>query len=47
MKNAWSYTPIPPYFFMAWCLIKDKDDFTQAMTQLQFLVQKRFLFWLI
>jgi hypothetical protein len=24
VKNAWSYTSIPPYFFMGWCLIKHK-----------------------
>jgi len=22
VKNAWSYTSIPPYVFMAWCLVK-------------------------
>jgi hypothetical protein len=24
VKNSWSYTSTPPYFFMAWCLIKHK-----------------------
>jgi hypothetical protein len=24
IKNAWSYTSIPLYVFMAWCLIKDR-----------------------
>jgi hypothetical protein len=28
VKNAWSYTFIPPYVFMAWCFVKDRDDFT-------------------
>jgi hypothetical protein len=22
VKNTWSYTTIPPYIFMAWCLVK-------------------------
>jgi hypothetical protein len=26
VKNAWSYTSTPPYVFMAWCLIKRKDN---------------------
>jgi hypothetical protein len=25
VKNAGSYTPTPPYIFMAWCLIKPRD----------------------
>jgi len=24
VKNTWSYTSIPPYVFMAWCLIKQR-----------------------
>jgi hypothetical protein len=28
VKNAWSYTSTPQYTFMAWCLVKHKDDFT-------------------
>jgi hypothetical protein len=27
-KNAWSYTSIPQYIFMAWCLVKQRDSFT-------------------
>jgi hypothetical protein len=27
-KNVWSYTSTPPYFFMAWCLVKHRDNFT-------------------
>jgi hypothetical protein len=23
VKNAWNYTSIPPYVFMAWFLVKD------------------------
>jgi hypothetical protein len=28
VKNAWSYTSIPLYVFMAWCLVKHRDNFT-------------------
>jgi hypothetical protein len=28
VKNAWSYTSTPPYVFMAWCLVKHRDNFT-------------------
>jgi hypothetical protein len=28
VKNAWSYTSTPPYAFMAWCLVKHRDNFT-------------------
>jgi hypothetical protein len=28
VKNAWSYTSIPQYVFMAWCLVKHRDNFT-------------------
>jgi hypothetical protein len=28
VKNAWSYTCTSSYFFMACCLIKQKDSFT-------------------
>jgi len=27
IKNAWSYTAIPPYVFMALCLIKHSNNF--------------------
>jgi hypothetical protein len=30
VKNAWSYTSIPQYIFMAWCLVKRRDNFTFA-----------------
>jgi hypothetical protein len=26
-KNAWSYTFTPQYAFMAWCLVKYRDNF--------------------
>jgi hypothetical protein len=28
VKNAWSYTSIPQYVFMAWCSVKHRDNFT-------------------
>jgi len=27
VKNAWSYTSIHSYVFMAWCSIKTRDKF--------------------
>jgi hypothetical protein len=27
VKNAWSYTSTPLYVFMAWCLVKHRDNF--------------------
>jgi hypothetical protein len=38
VKNAWSYTCTPQYFFIAWCLIKHSDKFTftfKATTRIQ------------
>jgi hypothetical protein len=28
VKNAWSYNSIPPYVFMKWSIIKQRDKFT-------------------
>jgi hypothetical protein len=28
VKNAWSCTSTHPYVFMAWCLVKHRDDLT-------------------
>jgi hypothetical protein len=28
IKHAWSYTSTPQYAFMAWCLVKHRDNFT-------------------
>jgi hypothetical protein len=28
VKNMWSYTSTPLYAFMAWCLVKHRDNFT-------------------
>jgi hypothetical protein len=27
VKNEWSYTSTPQYVFMAWCLVKHRDNF--------------------
>jgi hypothetical protein len=32
VKNAWSYTSTPQYIFMAWCLVKHRDNFTFTFT---------------
>jgi len=28
VKKEWSYNSTPRYVFMAWCLVKHKDNFT-------------------
>jgi hypothetical protein len=33
VKNAWSYTSIPPYVFMAWCILKHRDNFRLTSTK--------------
>jgi hypothetical protein len=33
VKNAWSYTSTPQYVFMAWCLVKQRDNFTFTFFQ--------------
>jgi hypothetical protein len=32
VKNAWSYTPNPPHFFMTWYLLRRKDRVTLTST---------------
>jgi hypothetical protein len=34
--NACSYTSTPPYVFMAWCLVKPRDDFTFTLPRWSF-----------
>jgi hypothetical protein len=34
VKNVWSYTSTP-YFFMAWCLMKHRNNFIFYLTMLQ------------
>jgi hypothetical protein len=33
-NNAWSYTSTPQYAFMAWCLVKHRDNFAFTFTLL-------------
>jgi hypothetical protein len=28
VNNSWSYTSTPQYIFVAWCLVKHRDNFT-------------------
>jgi hypothetical protein len=37
-KNAWSYTSTPQYVFMAWCLVKHKDNFTLYLDSHSFVI---------
>jgi len=30
VKNTWSYTSTTQYVFMAWCLVKNSDNFRQS-----------------
>jgi hypothetical protein len=32
VNNAWRYTSTPQYTFMAWCLVKHRDNFTFTFT---------------
>jgi hypothetical protein len=32
VKNTWRYTSTPQYVFMAWCLVKQRDNFTFTFT---------------
>jgi hypothetical protein len=38
VKNAWSYTSIPPYVFLVWCLVKYRlslrENFTFTFTSI-------------
>jgi hypothetical protein len=35
VKNEWSYTSTPQYVFMAWCLVKHRDNFTFYLYEIQ------------
>jgi hypothetical protein len=39
VKNEWSYTFTPQYVFMAWCLVKHRDNFTFTILPLSALIQ--------
>jgi hypothetical protein len=34
VKNAWSYTSAPPHVFMAWCLVKHRENFILPLSLL-------------
>jgi hypothetical protein len=36
-KNVWSYTSTPQYIFMAWCLVKHRDNFTFTFLPFTFI----------
>jgi hypothetical protein len=38
VKNAWSYTSTPQYCFMAWCLVKHRDNFTFTFNFISYLL---------
>jgi hypothetical protein len=44
VKNVWSYTSTPQYVFMAWCLLKHKDNFTFTLPYLGRSNSMRMLF---
>jgi hypothetical protein len=41
VKNAWSYISTPLYVFMAWCLVKHRDNFTFTFVWIGNLVSHR------
>jgi hypothetical protein len=43
VKDGWSYTAIPQYVFMAWCLVKHKENFTFQTSYN--LLQQFILYW--
>jgi hypothetical protein len=45
IKNAWSYTSTPQYVFMAWCLVKHKDNFTFLIASCTEHAQEMLLEW--
>jgi hypothetical protein len=36
VKNAWGYTSTPQYVFMAWCLVKHRDNFAFVIFYIMF-----------
>jgi hypothetical protein len=38
VNNAWSYTSTPQYIFMAWCLVKHRDNFTFTLPLFKMLL---------
>jgi hypothetical protein len=39
VKNVWSYISTPQYFFMVWCLVKHRDNFTFTFIIYQGILQ--------
>jgi hypothetical protein len=39
--NAWDYTSTPPYVFMAWYLVKQKDNFTFIWSGIRHLMNDK------
>jgi hypothetical protein len=37
VKNAWSYTSTPPHIFMAWCLVKHRENFILPLPYINLL----------
>jgi hypothetical protein len=42
VKNAWRYTSIPEYVFMARCLVKHRDNFTLSLQGQYYFTPHRF-----
>jgi hypothetical protein len=45
-KNVWSYTSIPQHVFMAWCLVKYRDNFTNFEAFRAVMFQGE-VFWIV
>jgi hypothetical protein len=37
VKNAWRYTSTPQFIFMAWCLLKHRDNFALRLPYCEYL----------
>jgi hypothetical protein len=48
VKNAWSYSSIPQYAFIVWCLVKHSDNFNFTFSSLSSSnVLRKFFFFLV
>jgi hypothetical protein len=43
VMNAWNYTFTPQYVFMAWCLVKHRDDFTFTLQYFVSVIPHKFV----
>jgi hypothetical protein len=41
VKNVWSYTSTPPYVYMAWCLVKQRHNFTYTLPDIRTIKSRR------